>query len=92
MIVVGINKDQVIEKQAETISKLQDKIELLKFEVIQLNKEKKSLKDKLKCRVENIKNVRAEVMTMKRTEDYSRINNILLMLHAGWGEEYDDEG
>ena len=92
MIVVEMNKDQVIERQAQTISKLQDKINLLKFETMQLAKERTKLKHKLKNKRENIKNIREEVMTMKRTEDYSRIKNVLAMLHGDWDEEYENDG
>ncbi len=90
MIVAERNKDQTIEIQMKTISQLQDKNNLLKFEISQLNKEKNSLKEKLKNRKENIKNVRAEVMKMKRTNDFSNINKVLAMLCAGWSEEYED--
>lgn len=77
-------------RQKKVVAELQDKINLLKFDVIQANKENKSLKEKLKCRKENIKNIRAELVTMKRKNDYTKINNVLAMLNAGWEEDYDN--
>ena len=77
-----------LERQKETITILQDKINLLKFDNSRNLQEIKSLKEKLKCRKENIKNIRAEIMTMKRTNDFSNINKVLSMLCAGWDDEY----
>ena len=77
-----------LEKQKETITILQEKINLLKFDNSRNLQEIRTLKEKLKCRKENVKNIRAELMTMKRTNDFSDINKVLSMLCAGWEDEY----
>jgi chromosome segregation ATPase len=79
--------DKQLERQKETISKLQDRIKLLRFDISQLNSEKIELNEKLRKRRDNVKNVRAELMTMKRTENFSRINSVLAMLKAGFEDE-----
>lgn len=83
------NQDKVIEIQMETISKLQDKINLQKFDLTELRRENRGLKEKLRCRTENIKNIRAELMKMKRKDDFSNINKVLSMFNAGWEEDYE---
>jgi chromosome segregation ATPase len=78
-----------LERQKKIIGELQEKINFLKFDISQLNRENKELRIKLKSRTENIKNVRVELMSMKRQNNFSRINNVLLMLNAGWENEYE---
>ena len=76
-------------RQKKIIDELQEKINFLKFDIIQANKENRILKEKLKWRKENIKNIRSELATMKRKNDYTKINNVLSMLNAGWSEDYE---
>lgn len=82
-----IELERQLKRQKETINKLQDRIKLLSFDISQLNREKIELNEKLRRRKENVKNVRAELMTMKRTENFSRINSVLAMLKAGFEDE-----
>lgn len=81
-------KDEVLLKeQMRTISKLQDKINLLMFDVAQLSREKTELKQRLKRAQNNAKNVRARLSEMKRAKDFSKINNVLAMLRIGFEDE-----
>lgn len=79
-----------LERQKEVIGELQEKINFLKFDISQLLKEKADLKKKLIGRKTTIKNTRAELMTMKRKNDFSNINSVIAMLNAGWSEDYED--
>lgn len=89
MRIVEENHEKVIELQMKTISKLQDEIKLQKFDLSALRNENRSLKEKLRCRKENIKNIRSELMKMKRKDDFSNINSVLAMINEGWEEEYE---
>lgn len=79
-----------LERQREIIGELQEKINLLKFDISQLYKDRKDLKAKLKRRNDNIKNIRLELSCMKRKGDFSNINSVLAMLNDGWCEDYED--
>lgn len=79
-----------LERQREIIGELQEKINLLKFDISQLYKDRKDLKAKLKRRNDNIKNIRLELSCMKRKGDFSNINSVLAMLNDGWSEDYED--
>ena len=79
-----IMKDAVLVKeQMKIISDLQEKIRLLEFEIVQLNREKTILKQRLKSREKTIKKIKIELMDMKAAGDFSKINNIIYMLRAG---------
>ena len=74
-------------EQMKTIDNLQEIINLLKFDLSQIRKENQILKYRLKHRKENIKNIRVELISMKRNNDYSNINNVLAILNEGWEDE-----
>ena len=74
MIVNKEDQEKLIKRQMKTIDNLQEIINLLKFDLSQIRKE-------------NIKNIRVELISMKRNNDYSNINNVLSMLNEGW--EYE---
>jgi flagellar biosynthesis/type III secretory pathway chaperone len=76
-------------RQKDTIAKLQETNNFQKFDLSELRKEVQSLKKKLKCRKDNIRNVRAELMKMKRKDDFSNINSVLAMLNEDWEEDYE---
>lgn len=80
-----------LERQKKIIGELQEKINFLKFDIVQLNKENRTLKEMLKRRKENIKNIRIELNRMKRLNDFTGINNVLMMLNAGWDDEYEND-
>lgn len=85
-----MKNEDIVKEQMKTISKLQDKINLLKFDMMQINRENRTLKEMLKRRKENIKNIRIELNRMKRLNDFTGINNVLMMLNAGWDDEYEN--
>ena len=87
-IIKEATKEELIKKQMETISKLQGEIKLHLFEISELKKERHKLNEKLSNRKENIKNIRVELMSMKRRNDFTEINKILAMLNGGWEDEY----
>lgn len=80
-----------LERQKKIIGELQEKINFLKFDIVQLNKENRTLKEMLKRRKENIKNIRIELNRMKRLNDFTGIKNVLMMLNAGWDDEYEND-
>ena len=79
-----------LERQKKIIGELQEKINFLKCDISQLTREKAELSQKLKRRRDNTRNVRAELMKMKRKEDFSNINSVLAMLNDNWSEEYEN--
>jgi uncharacterized coiled-coil protein SlyX len=78
--------ETMIKEQMKTIDKLQEKIKLQQFEITQLRKDVIELKDKLKRREMNQKNIRVKLADMKVRNDFTEINNVLLMLRG-----YKDE-
>ena len=87
MIVNKEDQEKLIKRQMKTIDNLQEIINLLKFDLSQIRKENQILKYRLKHRKENIKNIRVELISMKRNNDYSNINNVLAILNEGWEDE-----
>ena len=87
MIVNKEDQEKLIKTQTKTIDNLQEIINLLKFDLSQIRKENQILKYRLKHRKENIKNIRVELISMKRNNDYSNINNVLAILNEGWEDE-----
>lgn len=79
--------ENLVKEQMKTISNLQDTINLLRFDVMQLNKEKRGLSDRLKRREENIKRAKVELAHMIRINDFSKIKNVLTMLREGFDNE-----
>ena len=87
MIVNKEDQEKLIKRQMKSIDNLQEIINLLKFDLSQIRKENQILKYRLKHRKENIKNIRVELISMKRNNDYSNINNVLAILNEGWEDE-----
>ena len=79
--------ENLVKEQMKVISNLQDKINLLKFDVMQLNGENGTLRRRLKNRGKNIKRAKEELAHMKRTNDFSKVNNVLSMLREGFDDE-----
>ena len=82
-----INDDILVKEQAKTISKLQDTINILKFEISQLAAEKRSLSGRLNNSYKNTREVKKELLSMKRKNDFSNINLVLMMLKTGQENE-----
>ena len=82
--------EDVIKEQRKAISKLQDEIKLLKFDNAENLRKINNLKERLRRRNETVKNIRAELMAMKRKRDFSNINVVLAMLSEGYGEAYEE--
>jgi maltodextrin utilization protein YvdJ len=85
-----MNDENLVKEQMKVIDKLQDKINLLKFDISENLKEIVVLKRKLNNRNENIKNIRAELMSMKRKNDFTDINKVIAMVNDGWYEHYEE--
>lgn len=85
-----IDVEQELIRQRNVIDKLQETIKLLKFDVGDGLKEIRRLKERLKRKEETQKNIRAELMKMKRKNDFSDINKVLAMSNDGWSDYYDE--
>ena len=81
------NDEFLVKEQAKTIGKLQDTISILKFEISQLAAEKRSLNFRLNNSYKNTREVKKELLSMKRKNDFSNINLVLMMLKTGQENE-----
>lgn len=81
--------ENLVKEQMRTIDKLQEKIKLQLFDITQLNRENRELRFSLKRQKENIKNIRKKLEQMKKENDFSKINSVLIMLNERQNEEYD---
>lgn len=77
-------KDEMSElekKQMETISELQDKINLMKFDISEAKKEIHILKRSLSDRKKTMKAVIKELEIIRKKECYNKISNVLATLN-----------
>lgn len=84
-----IIKDKLSElekKQMETISKLQDKIKLMDFEISERKKEIYILRRSLIDRKKSIKMAIKELEQIKKEECYDKILSVLVILHSSLRE------
>ena len=81
-----MNEKEMIKRQADNISKLQDKIRLLEFEVNEERKENTYFKNNFKLRQELINRVREKLEMIIRTKEYERLSEVLQVLKA---KEYE---
>lgn len=82
-------KDEMSEleiKQMETISLLQDKINLKDFDISSLKKELATLKKSLFYRKQVIKMSIKELEKIRKEENYNNISNVLLILNSSLKE------
>lgn len=81
------NQDDLFNEQAKVISKLQDTIRLMQFDITKNNEKMSYLEDALKRRKQTMGRARKALVEMKRDNDYSNINHVLLVLRSGEDEE-----
>ena len=74
-------------KQMETISLLQDKINLMKFDVSENKKYINILKRSLLNRKKTIKIIIKELEKIKKEENYNNISNVLAILNSSLREK-----
>lgn len=91
-IIKEATKEELIKKQMETISELQEKIRLYKFDVsknLEIIAYQKLL---INSRNQTISKVKEELLTMKKENNYENINRVLCMLQEGNNEskKYSD--
>lgn len=70
-------KEEAFNTQMKIIGQLQEEIKLLKFDKSRNLEKIRTLEKYLKMKNDLILNVREELETMKRLNDYSRITNVL---------------
>lgn len=81
------NLSELEKKQMETISLLQDKINLMKFDVSENKKYINILKRSLLNRKKTIKIIIKELEKIKKEENYNNISNVLAILNSSLKEK-----
>lgn len=81
------NLSELEKKQMETISLLQDKINLMKFDVSESKKYINILKRSLLNRKKTIKIIIKELEKIKKEENYNNISNVLAILNSSLREK-----
>lgn len=81
------NLSELEKKQMETISLLQDKINLMKFDVSENKKYINILKRSLLNRKKTIKIIIKELEKIKKEENYNNISNVLAILNSSLREK-----
>lgn len=76
-----------IERLREVISNLQEEIKLLTFDSVLNNRKNNDLKKKSQMRRNNMQRARKELALMKRKNDFSNINMVMVMLNTGADDE-----
>lgn len=84
--IINDNLSELEKRQMETISSLQDKINLMEFDISQLKRQKQILKRSLFDRKETTKIAIKELETMRKEENYKKISNVLVILNASLRE------
>lgn len=72
--------------QMNVINKLQEKIKLLEFEIGELKKEERILKEKLIDKRKVIKDVIKQIKNIKAQEEYNKLSNVLMTLNSSLRE------
>ena len=86
-----LNNSELVKLQIKTISQLQDKINLLEFDVSANLREISRLKYNETRRKETITKVRDELLKMSKTNDYSKVGYLLKTLNTMEAREYEQE-
>lgn len=81
-----MNEEDLIKRQAKNISKLQEKIRLLEFDLNEERKENTYFKNNFKLRQELINRVREKLIMIIRTKEYEKLSEVLQVLK---GKEYE---
>jgi hypothetical protein len=84
--IIKDNLSELEKRQMETISSLQDKINLLEFDISQLKKQKQILKRSLFDRKETTKIAIKELEHIRKEECYNTISNVLVTLNSSLRE------
>ena len=85
--IIKDNLSELEKKQMETISKLQDKIKLMEFDISQYKKQKQILKRSLIDRKKSIKIAIKELEQIRKEECYNKISNVLVTLNSSLREK-----
>lgn len=83
-----LRSQDLVKLQMKTISQLQDKINLLQFDINDNLNEIRRLKQRENYRKETIIKVKEELLNMSKNNDYSRISYVLKLLKV---ENRNDE-
>lgn len=83
-----LRSQDLVKLQMKTISQLQDKINLLQFDITDNIREINRLKQRENYRKETIIKVKEELLNMSKNNDYSRISYVLKLLKV---ENRNDE-
>ena len=83
-----LKSQDLVKLQMKTISQLQDKINLLQFDINDNLNEIRRLKQRENYRKETIIKVKEELLNMSKNNDYSRISYVLKLLKV---ENRNDE-
>ena len=83
-----LRSEDLVKLQMKTISQLQDKINLLQFDITDNIREINRLKQRENYRKETIIKVKEELLNMSKNNDYSRISYVLKLLKV---ENRNDE-
>lgn len=73
-------EDLMYNNQAKTIIKLQEQNRLLNFDVIESNKEKTILRDRIKKVRKTIIKIKEDLETIKRNETYNDLGKVISIL------------
>ena len=79
--IINDNLSELEKKQMQTISKLQDKIKLMEFEISERKKEMYILRRSLIDRKKSIKIAIKELEQIRKEECYNKISNVLVTLN-----------
>jgi hypothetical protein len=84
--IINDNLSELEKKQMQTISKLQDKIKLMEFDISQYKKQKQILKRSLIDRKKSIKIAIKELENIRKEECYNKLSNVLVTLNSSLRE------
>ena len=84
--IINDNLSELEKKQMETISKLQDKINLMEFEISERKKEMYILRRSLIDRKKSIKIAIKELENIRKEECYNKLSNVLVTLNSSLRE------
>ena len=84
--IINDNLSELEKKQMETISKLQDKINLMEFEISERKKEMYILRRSLIDRKKSIKIAIKELESIRKEECYNKLSNVLVTLNSSLRE------
>ena len=85
-----LKSQDLVKLQMKTISELQDKINLLQFDITDNLNEIRKLKQRENSRNETITKVRDGLLKMSKNNDYSKVGYLLKMLNT-MESRYDEQ-